>query len=82
MKINDTREEFFDNLDEGTVFQYDDVIHSYGMKLDEDVISEFKKKELYIYGHIPNAIDLRSGGLIYIEPSKFVKVLNCELVIK
>lgn len=49
MKINDTRKEFFDNLDEGTVFQSDDVTHPYGMKLDEDVISEFKKKELYIY---------------------------------
>jgi hypothetical protein len=82
MKINDTRKEFFDNLDEGTVFQFYDTISSFGMKLDEDVISEFKKKELYIYEHIPNAIDLKSGCLIYIEPSKFVEVLNCELIIK
>lgn len=82
MKINDTRKEFFDNLDEGTVFQFNDVVSSFGMKLNEDVISEFKKKELYIYGNIPNAIDLKFGNLIYIEPSKFVTVLNCELIIK
>lgn len=82
MKINDTRKEFFDNLDEGTVFQFNNTISSFGMKLDEDAISEFKKKELYINEHIPNAIDLKFGNLIYIEPSKFVEVLNCELVIK
>lgn len=82
MKINDTREEFFENLDEGTVFQFNDIVSPFGMKLDEDVISEFKKKELYINGNIPNAIDLNFGNLIYIEPSKFVTVLNCELVVK
>lgn len=82
MKINDTRKEFFDNLDEGTVFQFNHTISSFGMKLDEDVISEFKEKELYINEYIPNAIDLKCGNLIYIEPSKFVEVLNCELIIK
>ena len=82
MKINDMRKEIFDNLDEGTVFQFYDTISQLGMKLDEDAISEFKKKELYIDGHIPNAIDLKFGNLIYIEPSKFVTVSNCELIIK